>query len=294
MSLSISSSKLLLSVASAVLLLMLFNAWLHVSPPVITHFHNQWIKNHAMAERHVYRDERPPVVIVGSSMAARLEAAMVHPQAYNLSFSSAGSSTGLEILVQRGDVPEVILVETNSIELALQSEMLESLFTPVLWQVKRYLRFLQYQFQPGNILMSLVKSRFGNSQAEKALAKPDSTVYEREKQRQILVNHNTTGLENTDFEPLQRTLSNLVSRGSRVIFFDMPVAAEIATSPRYTMRRAIRESLFADYAYIGIAEAELDQFATTDGRHLTVQGASAFARVLSSRLQVELDGQKLD
>lgn len=280
-----SSSKLYVSLIFGMLMLLAYNLFLHVATPTITEFQNQWIRNFARAEGYIYLDLAPEVVVVGSSMAARLDAETIYPGARNLSFSSTGSLTGLEVIERSGHVPKMVLIEANKIELDIDSEMINSLFTPVLWKFKRQLRFLQYQYQPGNILMTWITNKFGKSTSAKAKKKPTEKTLQARIKLHVQDNSDDTPVREADFTKLQLTLSSLASQGTQVVFFRMPVAPELLTSARYQLSDERLSQEFGDYQYFSMSPEEAAQYQTNDGQHLNITSAQAFSEVLARYTQ---------
>jgi len=92
--LSIFNSRTILSLAVGLLICFSANILLRHSGIELTHFQNQWIKNYAVAEGFIYEDDVPEIVVVGSSMAARLDSSVFDGQLYNMAFNSIGYATG--------------------------------------------------------------------------------------------------------------------------------------------------------------------------------------------------------
>jgi len=85
-----SNSRLKQIAIASITVLLVYNAWLVLSPPTITHYHNQWIKNRAKAEQYLYTAPTADVIVVGSSLAARLIADEISNNAAILAFAGAG------------------------------------------------------------------------------------------------------------------------------------------------------------------------------------------------------------
>ena len=67
-----------------------------------------------IAENFLYDEAKPrDVVIVGSSMAERLEESMLKPSVLNLAISGERSTPGMSLLALNGKYPKVLLVEVN-------------------------------------------------------------------------------------------------------------------------------------------------------------------------------------
>jgi len=277
---SIFSSRLVRASVACVCMLAAYNVWLLVSPPSITHFHNQWVKNRAKAENYIYQVSSADVVIVGSSMAARLLPEEVAANATNLAFASSGPVSGVEIIMRSDRAPELLLIESNTLEKEADSDMLDALFTPILWQTKKYLRFLQFHYQPSNILLSVVMGKFANSAEEKRQKPPSKEVLQRETQRQVKIAQDSAVLEKADFSALQHSLDQLRKSGTKVIFFTMPVAPEVMQTSRYRVLQNRITTEFEAYPYWQLSVDEVAKYQTNDGVHLNALGALKFSQQL--------------
>gem|GEM_PF-1428064 len=285
MILSIFNSRTILSLAVGLLICFSANILLRHSGIELTHFQNQWIKNYAVAEGFIYEDDVPEIVVVGSSMAARLDSSVFDGQLYNMAFNSIGYATGLEILKNGSHVPDYVLLEANIIENKPNEEMINRLYYPIMWKVKKWLAFLQHRYQPINFVVSVVNQKFGRSDSEEGQSDVSTDILNREIKRHLAYNNLVNSeLDNTDLTSLREGILSLEERGVKVMLFMMPVDPRISDSYRYTTRAELISKQLGQWPLIVSSKDNLHLFTTTDGIHLTPKGASEYTLELHRTL----------
>ena len=130
---------------------------LKLTNPKIDLIQNQWQANIIQARQFIYNESIPSTVIVGSSMSFLLRREILEPHIYNLSLAACGPLTGLEIIVKSRFFPDNVLIETNSFMVDLDEELLETLFSPFQYNLKKYLIYAREEFQPINLMISFLK-----------------------------------------------------------------------------------------------------------------------------------------
>lgn len=116
-----------------------YNAFLAIFTPRVNIIQNQWSANIAFAQEYLYAKIPPKNIIVGSSLASRLDGAMLENAGiYNLAFGGGSAITGLMIIATHAKahanaLPHRIFIEEN-IALIRGSDraMVERLFMPIL------------------------------------------------------------------------------------------------------------------------------------------------------------------
>jgi len=251
--------------------------------PKVTEFQNQWIENYATAEGFIYQKQPIQTVVVGSSMTARLNEVELGQGVYNLSFNGGSALTGLRIIKESMFIPETILVETNILERAVNKDMLNSLFTPIVWRIKRYLISLQYTYQPINIILSFIKTR---SMAESVVIS-DKPINKKQLEfgiKRHRENGNNVGLFGVeDLFEQQEMIDYFSKSGVKILFFQMPVHKKVLSSKKYKKRKIIMQQMFPETTSYWINEQH--QFETIDGIHLTLNSAYKFSKLLKDRIK---------
>jgi hypothetical protein len=119
-------------------LFLAYNIALVFFEPDARSFQNQWQRNAAVAEDYVHHAGSIDVVLVGSSMVAKLEDEMLDPGYYNLRFAAGSSSTGLEIIIRAWKLPCAVLIETNLL-MDIDTAFVDRVFQPVSLHFKEWL-----------------------------------------------------------------------------------------------------------------------------------------------------------
>jgi len=271
-----------------IVMIATYNMALLVWHPRITTFQSQWIANYSRAETYLYKNPRPKVIIVGSSMSARLHDDKLDGDVHNMSFGAGSVLTGLEIIKRSEYMPKLICVETNIIERGANEGMIKSLFTPVVWRMKKHLIVLQYTYQPMNIVLTLVNSRFGQQYEEQKNEKPNEGVFKVEIARHLEAEGRVDGLNNSkEICEIKELIEYFCSRGVKVMFFQMPVYKDIASSERYLQRKKILGLAFNDMN-VEWSQAGNDcggKYLTADGIHLTPRSAGEFTKELNHTIE---------
>jgi hypothetical protein len=262
--------------------------------PEVSAFQNQWVKNYAVSERFIYGEGEYPAVIVGTSLAARLRQEQLGSDVYNLAFANGSVLAGLHIILKSGRLPKTIFIETNLAEHELDESMLDNLFMPGLWQIKRQVVALQYTYQPVNLLLSALNGNPEKSRAQPLADTPNPRILKQFLQRTLKDNNSADGLESKDeLTELKTLITQLKSRGVRIVFFEMPVHPDLLSSPKYAGRRQILQALFPDDEFHFLSPAAASAYLTSDGAHLLPKSACRFSLVLKQMIsQAVTDGQE--
>src|SRR2546423_7295828 len=97
--------------------------------------------NTIRAQSYLYSAKTPRVVIVGSSIGARLRD--LPPDWFNLCLAGDSAFTGLEIIRRCEKTPQVVLIETNVLTVDPNQGQIDSLFTPGFSQLRQKVPALQ-------------------------------------------------------------------------------------------------------------------------------------------------------
>lgn len=271
-----------------ILMIATYNVLLLVFQPKITTFQSQWIANYSRAETYLYKNPKPKVIIVGSSMSARLQDDKLDRDVHNLSFGGGSPLTGLIIIKNSDHIPNLICIETNTIEGGINKDMIKSLFTPVVWKIKKYLIVLQYTYQPMNIVLTMVNSRFGQRYENQKNEKIDEGVFKAEMGRHLKEENCVDGLDNPlKIAEIKGLIEYFYSKGAKVMFFQMPVYKEISSSARYVQRENKLRQAFSDMniEWSQLGDNADDKYLTADGIHLIPRSAGEFTVEINNRIR---------
>ncbi len=265
-----------LSVAVAAVLMLLHSAFVAYGPrPREPRFQSGDQLNRHVIEKFSHDASHAKVVLVGSSMTARLGSAVESDCAYNLALGGEAASTGLTVLADLNASPALVLVEINVPERRPNERLVEQ-STRVL---ARLLPALATENMPVNMLFSFMSqykpAPTGQAVDDFVLAKAlavQRTVYAHEIPAPQLV---------TNMEMLKRQVRRLEDMGTRVVFFELPVHPDLEDMPRARQIRGAFAAAFPARRLIGSADlASKVHIRTIDGVHLAPDEAASVSETL--------------
>ena len=274
-----SRQRLIKIVLFAVVSFGLYTLILQNIKPRVTKFQNQWIANYSRAEQYIYADDPPGIVIVGSSLSARLQQEHFENDVYNLSFSSGSGLVGLDIVKRSGVIPDVIYIETNTLDKPSDREMVDNLFTPVVKDVRSWFLSLQYTYQPINLFLSVLQGAKGGSHAAKLRnSKFSESRVARGLSIQLEENSSDeTITDSSELKELQNSVNYFVESGAEVRFFQMPVHEQLFATKRYTTRKSVLTKMFPDTRFYWQNPDVARKYQTGDSAHLIYSSAYEFS-----------------
>jgi len=265
-------------VAAYALLLAVYRPRVEVAP-------SQWAMNRIKAERYVFAERAPALVIAGSSLSFRLPEYELGPDIGNLAFGGVGPRTGLEVIRRAGHKPHTVLVEVNYALGSVDEELVGAIFMPVLRELRVAAPVFRYEYQPVNVAfhMMRVATRRTGQRDERASVE----VFEK-----LLVLHRKE--LDTLPEPqvlasmlagLEEAIAALEAQGVRAAFLVMPVDPSLAD---LAVPRAVRARLAARFPpsrHQWIEPKGARPFTTGDGLHLVPEDAARVARQIRAELE---------
>lgn len=265
----------------------LYNLALFVFKPEITTYQNQWQSNLVFAQEYIYSSQTPKAVVLGSSLASRLDKDLLESVGiYNLAFGGGSVQSGLEIIRRSNKIPQILYIETNVLfERDVDSAMLGILFDPLLFRARYYLPALQEKYQPLNIFVNFIKHFGGKTKEEKRSTKRDEKIYNLsmegflKRYQQPLVN-----LQNYQnrLDLLQKQLQYFENKGVKIIFFTMPIDPLLAKQPRFIEENTLLKQSFS-YPFLPMPNHS--EYETSDGVHLLYESAESFSKAFVKEIQ---------
>ncbi|MBZ8181889.1 hypothetical protein [Oscillatoria salina] len=250
---------------------------------------NQQQENIIKAENYVYdRQLNPELVLVGSSMAARLDAAAITQNAFNLAMAGISSQTGLEIVAEKPQKPDLVLVEINdTIERGANQDLLSSLYNPFLYSLRLLLPMFRQEYQPVSVFVDWLRGENNPQGTTKEQVNPEIRA-------QLVENYQTEwnhGLPEDleqririEAEEIKNTVSQLKELGVEVILFEMPIEETLANTVRQKQVQKLVRDLFPNNNYRWLQPPPEKDWITTDGIHLVVSEAQKYADFLKQQL----------
>lgn len=232
--------------------------------------------NRQTVERYRYRIDAP-VVIVGSSLAARFASAGDTACIYDLSIAGGSALTGLEIISQKPVKPRRVLVETNLLDRPLDTRFAER----PLWY-REYLPLTWVENSPVNRLLTFIAELRSMGGGERA-ASTHAELAAPLRLQQAAYDKPVPGTTLSQaLGELRKRLAALRRAGVEPILFEMPVHPSLVERLRARQMRAAVKQAFPDMRFV-TSESLADGIAvrTTDGVHLDEgEAALVFERLL--------------
>ena len=257
-----------------VILFGLYNLFLVLEKPDIKIFQNQWQKNYSFAQDFIY-ENKAENIIVGSSMAARMQNDFLPKDFYNLSFSGGSVLTGLEIIKKSGFIPKNIYIETNIIFRNKDNKLLNNLFYPILWQIKKHIPVLQEKYQPLNLVASKIRGSYGKTHKEHMQEKRNEKIFNLTIQRQLKNYNKSLESYENKLSDLKILIEYFSKKGVNIVFFEMPIENRLANSIKAKEQRKIIKNNFANKWF---KLQSNDNYVTADGIHLIFPSAFKFSK----------------
>ena len=245
---------------------------------------HQWQENVVKGEKYIYdTGDSMKNVIVGSSLANRIVGDSLS-MFYNLAFSGQSALDGLEIIEHIKKLPKNIFLEMNTVFNAPSKEFLESLFTPLSLNIKKYCIAMRSDKQPLAFIFPAIQNII--SKKDKSLNKFEALpldsmqqkIFDKVLQLQVAkYSHIPTPDSVTkQFLLLKQYVTNFKAKGVNIVFFELPVNKFLIDLPYPKfIRSKFYEYFPADKNnYINIpANAN---YTTTDGLHLKDDEAATY------------------
>ncbi|MBF0441690.1 MAG: hypothetical protein HQK54_07270 [Oligoflexales bacterium] len=262
--------------------------------PQIIAFQNLRQTNKATAQRYIYDADNgmTKVVVLGTSLASRLDSALLEKEIYNLSLGGDSAITGLEMVVRKGSHVPFVAIETNLLLMKEKNQdLLNEIFYPYLWKVRKYVPSLREEYQPVNMLLSfLVRCVSGNIEQRENTIGNEKTV-----QRMLMLAKENSKKETLNmkvveknYEDLRRLIGILKDKGSKIIFFTMPIHPEMITLTPYRENNELMRKHFSGPEYIWLDIPSDQGYLTTDGLHLRYESAHVFTTGFVNNLKREI------
>ena len=177
-------------------------------------------------------------------MGAHLYAKLIDPSCYNLSTEGGSCLSSLEIIEKSGKIPEILLVEINSINRPNSIKVADYLFQPFIFELRKFLPALRNQNQPilytahlfaiiadkiSYELKKISKKVFGEVADENLLKQPSLPILNKDLIKQLRSDeiNQSSDLSDTSeikikMNVLVEDLNKLKKQGVKIVFYEMP------------------------------------------------------------------------
>ncbi len=272
--------------ASAAICVALYCLAVQVAGLKILVYADQFLANIARAEQVMAADDQLSAVLVGSSLAARLPENLWADDMMNVSFAGHSALNGLELAAQSNVWPKTVLIETNWLPQKTTLSFTDQLTHSLLYPVRPYVKGLQVENQPINILATLAfrlsRTPPGPESCADVVEPLDAADTAPNTAAQFFSAPPFSEAEIAlALDTLAVAVARLEERGSTVLLVEFPVDAAFGRAEGPTK---LRKAIAARFPNLTFWRFETHPFQTTDGQHLTADSAERFGCVLVNRL----------
>ena len=299
------------SFLAAFVLLGAYHLWLKAMPGAVAVPQGINQDNVIRMQEFIYtRAGECPNIILGSSLAAKLRPQVLPPNVYNLALRGQSVFEGFELLQRTQRIPKFIFLEINVLDRPPDPQTIEALFSPALHPLRGWYPGLQARHQPLNEALAAglvalawlkpaaaariqLKLGVGGPTPGAALPADDPTF--RPASATVVAAAHAQYDELPEQPVFERNLALLrqyvryfTVRGTRVVFFEMPVDEYASQGAKM---HYIRQQLAANYPanqLLYLPRPDCTIYRTTDGMHLTDPSAWRYSAVLAREISTLL------
>lgn len=236
-----------------------------------------------------------PVVIVGTSLSARLPESILGKNVYNLAFSGGSLFTGLDLVKCRPSGVQAVVIEVNCLFKKLDSDLVERASSPIALALERKFPVFRGQCTPANLFVTGIGLRV----VQKGLRVLEHyfihgghglTLEDAHPFKALLAESRASWSTPPSPEELNSALEQLDKRvrvlrqlGIECIMLEMPVDHSLEHTPYMEAIRSGLQEHFPPTAYHWITPDPDHNYATTDGLHLAKAEREPYAvRILAA------------
>jgi hypothetical protein len=243
---------------------------------------HQWQDNVMKAQQFLYAG-KTDTVMVGTSLSGRIIRDSI-PFVKSVSFGGCSVEDGLKIILNKKDVPKLVLVETNLLLIDGNPELVSRITNGVIPKIRHWIPSLREQYEPISLFASLMMNSTGiNPQA--GMAKVDMNLLNESINRHIAEDR----LMPEEWikrrgETIKALIAGLESKGARFVFFEMPVNERLLHLKKNDQMRAFVKKEFPTSKYLYLP-SDTFKYLTTDGEHLDFEGQQRFSHYFRKVLE---------
>ncbi|MCC3406164.1 MAG: hypothetical protein JGK17_11340 [Microcoleus sp. PH2017_10_PVI_O_A] len=260
--------------------------------------------NTIKAQRYIYhqKSERE-IVLVGSSITARLDPEYISPQAVSLALLGMSSPTGLQIIEREKVKPKILLVELSETILKgekykASQDFIGNLYQPLFYFIRLQFPMFRQEYQPlSSIIQSSIKAVTNEKkvsfrfleEANSTQKQIDPGLIEKLIRQQIQTKKNpiSEGVKNAiieESEYIKTKITQLKNAGVRVILMDVPNEQRVKDTIVEKQLRELLRDIFPENIYEWLPEPPSREWKTNDGIHLVTSSAKEYANFVRTQL----------
>ncbi len=275
-------------------LFVAFNIVAHYNVPNTKYADSDIQTNLINADRYIYSRQNYKAVILGSSLANKMRVDML-PGFYNLALSGMSVYDGGAVLLSSNTLPETVYIELNVIQRPENENFTGEFTSPVYSWLKTTLPALRPENQPVILAKKAIddieqllqpvpahkpannkKTVVKNYYLPQSLFRPLLNI-----QLKSYSEHDTV-LINQSVIQLKQLVAKVESRGSKVVFFEMPINPALEQLPKTVLIRNTVKQAFPNYRFIDLPQTT---FKTRDGLHLAQKEAIDYTAYFKEKIE---------
>jgi hypothetical protein len=266
-----------------------YNALIALARPQLTPSSDAGIRNRVVAERY-FDGSVPRAAMVGSSLAFRLapdflESDELGGDIYNLAFGGGSAATGLELVLLRNTVPEIVFVEMNIGYRGSDAALLEEVVAEPRQTMRRWLPAFRLENRPVDLVVASVANGLRDlHRSSEGADEPDPTDFANRLAATLAdlaaVSDAQKSAVELGYGRLQELIDRLRERNVRVVLMQLPADPAVQHSSMGAYTEAQARTRFPQDRYEWWAIPEQGAYRTDDGQHLTRASGRRLARAL--------------
>jgi hypothetical protein len=238
-----------------------------------------------------YRNEpTPSAVLIGTSLTYRLKEQFFLPmQVKNLATPGRSDLNGLKIVASYPKIPASIFVEINVMTWNIDRDFVKKFsYTPhPRFRIAPPIRaFVSYLKTSSNVAAAPVDESILNREP----AEYDNQIYV-ERAKPAYTGHNQDALILSNIDALGRIVQEIEARGSKVYFFELPMANGMADTDVVKTTSAAAHQRFPDPSRWPKLNYPIDQLRFADHAHLDERSALIVARAMRDAITSSVEPQ---
>lgn len=254
-------------------------AWHFAMPRLTRAFYTipgQQRSNYMHAQKFVHDAPQDAEVIVGSSMADRLNEVTLGGKRVKMTFPGGGPFTGLEIIRQTGRRPPVVWIETNVLLRDAEADLLADVLSPWRMKLREASPVFKEEGRPSEYGVGFLKAvvdKLGKLAPGSTVAKTgglDDEVFAgiMKANREHLGRSHPEAEIKARVERLGGHVDELMRAGVKCVLFEMPIDSSLRDlAEPAAIRKALRER-FPNGKYTWLELEPGREWKTSDGIHL--------------------------
>jgi hypothetical protein len=275
------------------ILLMMHYLFIVMFPPSWETGQHLWQDNLIKAQEYLYQNKRADGVIVGSSLSARLDQAVLPQYTLNLAMGGLSIYDGIKVVLQKPSLPKYVCIETNLITRSASADFEKSLLSMVMHPLRSWWPILREKNQPIGILTGYILSKVSKPKSTKVKSsKSDADKADTDRVFAQMLEHAKSErqqppdqeLINKRIKELKEMVGELSVRGVKVYFYEMPVSQELCDYPYPRRIREMMDMHFPSSEYRYLPLPDCSRYNTTDGVHLDQKSATEYTAWLTKLL----------